>query len=155
MAVAPRQGRYGIGPLRPVELDQLIEIERLSFRTPWSRQVFLEELDRDWANVDVIRPRAGGPVLGFANYWLVRDEVHLLNLATHPNRRRTGLGTLLVDHVVAFARKHGCRLVTLEVRRTNVAAICLYRKFGFQAVGVRPRYYIDDGEDAVVMVLEL
>lgn len=155
MAVAPRQPRYEIGPLRLADLDGLMEIEKLSFRTPWSRQVFLEEIERQWAYVDVIKQRGSSLVLGFANYWLVRDEVHLLNLAMHPEHRRGGIGTQLVDHVVAFARKTRCRYVTLEVRRSNIAAIGLYRKFGFQAVGVRPRYYLEDGEDALVMVLEL
>lgn len=155
MAVAPRQPRYDIASLRPIDLDALMEIERLSFRTPWARQVFLEEMEREWAHVDVIRPRAGGAALGFANFWLVRDEVHLLNLAAHPDHRRRGLGAQLIDHVIQFARRHRCRYVTLEVRRTNVAAVGLYRKFGFQAVGVRPHYYAEDGEDAIVMVLEI
>lgn len=155
MAVAPRTPRFEITPLRPVDLDQLMEIERMSFRTPWLRQVFLEELERDWAHVEVVRERGGSTVVGFINYWLVRDEIHLLNIAVHPDQRRRGLATQLLDHLIAFARKNRCRYVTLEVRRSNQAAIRLYRRFGFQSVGVRPRYYVEDGEDAIVMVLEL
>jgi ribosomal-protein-alanine N-acetyltransferase len=152
---AVRKPRWHIGPVRPGDLDQVMEIERLSFRTPWSRQVFLEEIDREWARLDALRPRGGGAAVAFGNYWLVRDEVHLLNLATHPDSRRCGLGSLLLDHVIAFARRRGCRYVTLEVRRGNAAALGLYRKFGFRPVGVRPRYYVEDGEDAIVMLLEL
>ena len=98
MAVAPREPRYEILPLRALDLDQVMEIERLSFRTPWSRQVFLEEMERDWAHLDVIRPRGSSTLLAFANYWLVHDEVHILNIATHPDARHRGLGSQMLDH---------------------------------------------------------
>jgi ribosomal-protein-alanine N-acetyltransferase len=133
-----------------------MDIERLSFRAPWSRQVFVEELDRDWAHVDVLRERRPeARVLAFVNYWLVRDEVHVLNVASHPDGRRQGHASRLLEHVIAFANRHKCRYVTLEVRRSNVGAIRLYRKYGFRPVGVRPNYYVEDNEDAIVMLLEL
>jgi ribosomal-protein-alanine N-acetyltransferase len=141
--------------MRLVDLDHVMEIERQSFRTPWSRQVFVEELDREWAHVDVIRPRGGGSLLGFINYWLVRDELHILNVATHSDHRRRGVATQLLAHVLGFARKQQCRYATLEVRRSNVVATHVYTKFGFRAVAVRPHYYAEDNEDAIVMSLEL
>lgn len=141
--------------MRLPDLDHVMDIERQSFRTPWSRQVFVEEMDREWAHVDVVRPRGGGPVLGFINYWLVRDEVHILNVASHASHRRRGVATQLLAHVIGFAHRHGCRYATLEVRRGNLAAIHLYKKLGFKPVGVRPRYYAEDNEDAIVMLLEL
>lgn len=144
--------------MRLSDLDEVMEIERLSFRAPWSRQVFIEELDRDWAYVDVIRerlPGGGGKVRAFVNYWLVRDEVHILNVASHPDERRKGHAARLLQHVVEFARRHGCRYITLEVRRSNHGAIKLYRGFGFKPVGIRPNYYVEDNEDAIVMLLEL
>ncbi|RMH43571.1 MAG: ribosomal-protein-alanine N-acetyltransferase [Deltaproteobacteria bacterium] len=140
------------------DLDQVMEIEHASFRAPWSRQVFAEELGREWAYVDVVRHReAGGRsrVVAFCNYWLVRDEVHVLNVATHPDHRRRGHGRRLMHHVVDFARRHRCRYITLEVRRSNDGALALYREFGFRSVGVRPNYYVEDSEDAIVMLLEL
>jgi ribosomal-protein-alanine N-acetyltransferase len=85
----------------------------------------------------------------------VRDEVHLLNLAVHPTRRRRGYGRRLMDHLLGFARAHRCHYLTLEVRRSNAAAIALYEEYGFRSVGVRPRYYQDSREDALVMALEL
>ena len=141
--------------MRLTDLDPVMEIERLSFRTPWSRQVFVEELDREWAHVDVIRPRGGGPVLGFINYWLVSDEMHILNVATHANHRRHGVATQLLAHVIGFAKRQHCRCATLEVRRSNVAATRLYDKFGFRPVRVRAQYYAEDNEDAIEMSLEL
>jgi ribosomal-protein-alanine N-acetyltransferase len=136
------------------DIDAVMEIERLSFRAPWSRSVFLEELSRDWARVDVVRDGAGAAV-AFANYWLVADELHILNIATHPQHRRAGHATRLLAHMVEIARRVPCRCVTLEVRRSNAAAQRLYRRFAFRAVGVRPNYYAEDQEDAIVMLLEM
>jgi [ribosomal protein S18]-alanine N-acetyltransferase len=151
-AVAPD---HVIQPLSEADLDALMEIERLSFRAPWSRQVFQGELGRAGAYIDVLRAVPDGPVLAFSNYWRVVDELHLLKLATHPEGRRHGWGSRLLAHLLAVGRQVGCRLVTLEVRRSNEEAQRLYRRYGFRAVGLRPGYYADDGEDAVVMTLEL
>lgn len=142
-----------IEPMQPADLDEVDAIERHSFKAPWPRQVFADELGRSWARVDVAR--AGERVIGFVDYWLVADEVHLLAIATHPDHRRRGVGGLLLDQVLAVARATAARMVTLEVRRTNVPAIALYEHRGFKRVGVRPAYYQEDGEDAVVMTLDL
>ena len=153
-----RLRKVEIVPMQVADLDEVVDIVNRSFRAPWPRQVFEEELDRDWAYVDVLRLRAESGrsrVVGFCNYWLVRDEVHLLNIAVHPEKRQRGYARLLMDHLLEFARKHECILVTLEVRRSNDPAIDLYRSFGFRAVGLRPRYYAEDREDALVMTLDL
>ena len=155
MALNKAPQSYVIQPLRPGDLDAVMEIERLSFKSPWSRQVFAEELARSWAYVDVVRKVATGRIVAFCNYWLVADEVHLLNVATHPQERRTGHASRLLAHVLDYARRAACRLVTLEVRRSNEVAQRLYRRFAFKAVGVRPNYYVDDHEDAVIMSLDL
>jgi ribosomal-protein-alanine N-acetyltransferase len=146
---------YLIEPMKPADLEAVMEIERLSFRTPWSREVFQEELGRGWAYVDVLRRSPGGKALAFCNYWLVADEVHLLNVATHPAARRNGCAARLLEHVLDFAQRRHCRIVMLEVRRSNEIAQRLYRRFSFKAVGVRPSYYADNQEDAVVMSLDL
>jgi ribosomal-protein-alanine N-acetyltransferase len=146
---------YVIQSVKPTDLDAVMEIERLSFKSPWSRQVFAEELTRSWAHVDVVRSSASSNLVAFCNYWLVADEVHLLNVATHPQERRMGHASRLLAHVIEYARRAACRLVTLEVRRSNDAAQRLYRRFAFKAVGIRPQYYVDDQEDAVIMSLDL
>jgi [ribosomal protein S18]-alanine N-acetyltransferase len=156
VATRPQHRRFEIVPMRAADLDDIMEIEKVSFRAPWSRQVFVEELERDWAHVDVLRERKdGAPVIAFVNYWLVRDEVHVLNVASHPDVRRSGHAARLLEHVIAFAHREKCRYVTLEVRRSNQPAIRLYRKYGFRPVGIRPNYYVEDHEDAIVMLLEL
>ncbi|HET6281243.1 MAG TPA: ribosomal protein S18-alanine N-acetyltransferase [Polyangia bacterium] len=144
-----------IEPMRLHDLDAVMEIERVSFRSPWSRQVFSEELTRDWAHVDIVRDAITREVVAFANYWLVADEIHVLNLATLPEARRGGHASRLMAHMVDFARRELCRYVTLEVRRSNAAAMRLYRRFAFRAIGVRPNYYAEDQEDAIVMLLDL
>ncbi|HEY2899227.1 MAG TPA: ribosomal protein S18-alanine N-acetyltransferase [Polyangia bacterium] len=155
MALNKAPQPFLIEPMKAADLDAVMEIERVSFRSPWSRQVFLEELTRDWAHVDVVRDAQNGDIVGFANYWLVADEVHVLNLATHPQARRAGHASRMMAHMIDFARRELCRYVTLEVRRSNGAALRLYRRFAFRAIGVRPNYYAEDQEDAIVMLLDL
>jgi ribosomal-protein-alanine N-acetyltransferase len=156
MATRRIERRFEIAPMRAGDLDDIMDIEKLAFRAPWSRQVFEEELEREWAHVDVLRRREKpSKVLAFVNYWLVRDEVHVLNVATHPSERRHGHAARLLEHVIAFAHREKCRYVTLEVRRSNTPAIRLYKKYGFRPVGIRPNYYVEDNEDAIVMLLEL
>jgi ribosomal-protein-alanine N-acetyltransferase len=155
MALSKAPQPYLIEPMKAADLDAVMEIERVSFRSPWSRQVFLEEMARDWAHVDVVREAVSRKVVAFGNYWLVADEVHVLNLATHPLARRAGHASRMLAHMVDFARRELCRYVTLEVRRSNAVALRLYRRFAFRAVGVRPNYYAEDQEDAIVMLLDL
>jgi len=98
-------------------------------------------------------------VIGFCNYWIVPDphgggEVHIHAIATHPDHRRAGVGAALLDRALAQGRAQGCSIATLEVRRGNAPAIALYQRAGFRTVHVRPRYYQDNGEDALVMVSE-
>lgn len=93
--------------------------------------------------------------IGFVVTWHVADELHVINVATHPSFRRRGVGAALIDEVIAYARQRDVRLVLLEVRRGNSAAIGLYRRYGFEQTGVRERYYSDNDEDALEMMLTL
>jgi [ribosomal protein S18]-alanine N-acetyltransferase len=149
------QARIEIRPMVEEDLDAVMEIERHSFKAPWSRQVFREELGREWAYLRVAVPNDDLAPAGFVNFWLVRDEIHILNLATHPVWRRKGLAAALLAHTIAFAKEHEVRHVTLEVRHSNHGAIRLYRSFDFRPIGVRPKYYVEDREDAIVMLLTL
>ncbi len=155
MAVNKASQPYLIQPLTPADLDAVMEIERLSFRTPWLRQAFEDELARPWARVEVLRDAVTGRPVAFADYWLVADELHILNIATHPEARRQGHGARLLRHILEVARRASYRTVELEVRRSNLAAQALYHRFQFRQVGIRPRYYEDNDEDAVLMTLRL
>ena len=108
------------------------------------------ELTRDIALPWLIRDDAG-LIVGFLLAWSVADELHLLELASHPEQRRKGFGRALLAALIAHARQARKRLLLLEVRRSNLAAIALYESSGFQKTGVRRGYYSDTGEDAVEM----
>jgi [ribosomal protein S18]-alanine N-acetyltransferase len=111
-----------------------------------------EELARAWAHLRVARGD-GGVLLGYALFWHVADEVHLLNVAVAPAVRRQGVGRALMDDLLAYVAAHAATKVLLEVRAGNGAAIALYEALGFTRLGVRTRYYAD-GEDALEMMLE-
>ena len=109
------------------------------------------ELARTWARTWVARE--GTDVVGYLLTWHVADELHVMNVATRADRRRRGVGSALMREAIAYARDKQVKHILLEVRRSNAAAIALYRVFGFFAMGVRARYYPDD-EDAVEKVLQ-
>lgn len=140
------------------DLDAVLEIEGQSHPRPWTEAMFRAELGREWARLVVVKEESEAgqsKVVAYCNYWLVHDEIHLLNIATHEASRRRGLGRELLSHIIAFGQQQSCRYVTLEVRKSNMAAQALYQGAGFQAVGLRPRYYADNKEDAVIMLLDL
>jgi ribosomal-protein-alanine N-acetyltransferase len=146
---------FAIAGAGQADLDAVMEIERLSFVTPWARQAFADDLGRPGAHLDLLWDRPGGRAVGFCNYWRVADELHILNLAVHPDFRRRGHASTLVRHMLEVARQHQTRVVSLEVRASNRSAQSLYRKFGFREMGMRPKYYADNGENAVLMDLEI
>ncbi len=145
-----------IEPATPGDLDAVLEIERHSFHSAWTRESFERELVTHHARIDVLRDERRS-VLAFHNYWLVASsaELHVLSIATHPDFRRRGLAGRLLAHAMEAARTIGATLATLEVRKGNAPAIALYERLGFRTVHVRARYYQDNDEDALVMTCEL
>ncbi|MDB4953737.1 MAG: rimI [Myxococcales bacterium] len=135
------------------DLDVLDEIEQHSFKGAWPRATWRDELDRGWAYVELAR--LAGHARAYCDYWVVAGEVHILAIATHPDFRGRGIGKRLLEHALARGRSERCTLATLEVRRSNVPAIALYERAGFRTVHVRKGYYQGDGEDALVMLLDL
>ncbi len=113
------------------------------------------ELARAWARIWVARAEPAGAPLAFALVWLAADEVHLLDLAVEPKFRRRGVGRALLRTVIEGGRAAGGARVLLEVRRSNTAALGLYAGAGFYELDVRRAYYADNGEDALVMRLDL
>jgi ribosomal-protein-alanine N-acetyltransferase len=163
-----------IEAMQESDLNQVLRLERACFSAPWSLRMFREELEHPWAVVEVLRLRnaddafekrdrqrlgelpAGGlrdrpPVVGYMDYWLVHEEIHLLSLAVHPALRRRGLGETMVKRVLEATRFVAGRRVVLEVRRSNQNAQKLYKKMRFAVTGVREGYYKETGEDALVM----
>ena len=134
--------------------EDLAEVDAIAFAAFDAPQFSArEELGRPWTRGWVACE--GRCPHAFLIAWHVADELHVLNIATAPTARRRGLATALMNASLEYARHHRVRLILLEVRRSNSAALGLYRKLGFSAVNVRPRYYSDNGEDAVEMALAL
>lgn len=136
------------------DLAEVMEIEKASFSSPWTGQMFLEELGNSFSRCMVAQACSGG-VLGYLCAWFVACEVHIMNLATHPKARGRGIARNLLRETVDQARAWGALRVILEVRESNRAAQLLYLSEGFRTVGRRRRYYTDTGEDALLMELQL
>ena len=139
------------------DLNEVLEIEQRSFPTPWSKRLFLKELHCEFSKIFLATSNLLGKqkVLGYISIWFVREEVHILNLACHPDFRRSGVATGLIEHSLSFSFQRGARRAFLDVRESNHGALSLYKKYGFKPVGIRRGYYSDTQEDAVVMVLEM
>ena len=142
-------------PMLAADLTAVERIAERCFPVPWTRQEFEKELRRDYSVLRVLRPSVEEPVCAFANYWHIGDELQLMNVATLPELQRRGHGRALLYDLLQNARERHVTLVTLEVRRSNTAARALYSNLGFRELGVRQRYYSDNGEDAIVMHLTL
>ncbi|WP_394833668.1 ribosomal protein S18-alanine N-acetyltransferase [Pendulispora rubella] len=141
-----------IAAMRSEDIADVLAIDAASFQSHRTTTDNLqEEMDRPWSHLWVARTPQG-QLAAFIVLWHVADEVHVLNVATDPSFRRHGYARALMHHTIAFAKKHEVRLVLLEVRRSNGAAMALYRTLGFSAMGVRRGYY-SDGEDGIEMML--
>jgi len=147
-----------IRQMSPDDMPEVMEIERVAFSNPWSPELLRRELTHDWSTILLAEEEVAPGVrrlLGFAIFWVVHDELHILNVAVDPSQRRRGVARAVMDATLERGRQRRCVMATLEVRRSNEAALSLYRNLGFRAVGVRPNYYVDEGEDAIVMILDL
>jgi ribosomal-protein-alanine N-acetyltransferase len=138
----------------PGDLDGVMAIEEVSFPTPWSREMFLEDFPRDFSDT-LVAAGTEDEVLGYAVCWTLAGEAHLLNIAVHPASRGHGIGRALLSECIRRAALAGASLIFLEVRSENEAAQRLYRSMGFVFRGVRKGYYTDTGEDAVVLDREV
>jgi ribosomal-protein-alanine N-acetyltransferase len=132
-------------------VDEVVALEAAAFTNPWSR----DTLERDLRNTDVVRIFVlrdhGGHLLGFCGCWFVYDELHINTLAIGNPFRRRGHATRLLRFVLSEAAAAGITRATLEVRRSNQAALRLYDRFGFEVRGIRPDYYTQPVEDALVL----
>jgi ribosomal-protein-alanine N-acetyltransferase len=172
-----------VEPMRLVDIEAVLDIDRLSFPLPWSASSYRYELTQNahsyffvalapqsgaaapragWRErlSDLLRssPEAAAPprlVVGYAGFWYIVDEAHISTIAVHPDWRGQGAGEQLLVAVLERALDLNAVQATLEVRVSNTRAQNLYRKYGFEEVGRRRRYYRDNGEDALLMTAEL
>ena len=142
-----------IRQLLETDINQVTEIEQQAFSQPWSREAYLQEFTNPIGHFFGIF--ADDTLLAYGGYWLILDEAHIANIAVNPRYRRVGMGELMMKYLITDCLSHRCERMTLEVRRSNTAAIRLYHKLGFVAAGYRPGYYNDNNEDALIMWLEI
>ena len=143
-----------IEPMTLEDLDDVLAIERASFQTPWSRGAFRYELTQNRVARCLVA-RSGRRLVGYLCLWEIGHEIHVTNLAAHPDLRRRGVARALLRAVLDDACARAVSLAFLEVRPTNVEALGLYESFGFRVIGRRKGYYFDTGEDALVMEARL
>jgi len=129
------------------------EIERRSFTGPWSKLSFQQSFFDPACLFLVAEER--GEIIGYAIGWVVLEELHIGNLAVHPQKRGEGVGKRLLAEIVSLGMEKGCKLVSLELRGSNQVAFNLYTQEGFKPVGIRRDYYRHPKEDAIVMIKEL
>jgi ribosomal-protein-alanine N-acetyltransferase len=135
------------------DLPEVHRIERASFSAPWPDDAYRSEL-RANRLASYLVARAGEAVVAFGGIWLMVDEAHVTTFAVDPGWRRQGVGESLLLALLDVAIARHAREATLEVRLSNLPARRLYEKFGFRPVGLRPRYYSDNGEDALIMTTD-
>ncbi len=136
------------------DLNAVLAIEAASFTNPWTREMFLSELLRSSVSHGFVLRVPDAGVIGFCTLWVIFDEIHINNLAVRPDCRGIGAGYTLLRRALAEAAALGGSRATLEVRRSNAAALHLYTRLGFHVTGVRRAYYTAPEEDALVLGLE-
>ena len=145
--------RVVIGPMRLEDLPAIHAIEQASFTSPWPPHAYQSELESNRL-AHYLVARIGDTVVAYGGMWLMVDEAHITTFAVHPAWRRQRIGERLLVAFLDVATERQAHEATLEVRLSNLPARKLYEKYGFRPVGLRPRYYSDDNEDALIMTTE-
>ena len=142
-----------IVPMTADHLDEVAELERICFSTPWSRNMLAEELD-NYLSAFLVALDDNDKVAGYAGLQAVLDEGYITNVAVRPDCRKQGVAGKLLQVFLDFAQANHLAFLTLEVRPSNIAAVALYEKHGFQEAGRRKNYYQQPREDAIIMTRE-
>lgn len=146
-------GEIELSAMRRRHLRQVLRIETAVYPRPWSATLFLQEIARKSDRVYLVA-RSGADVVGYGGSMMTGPEAHITTIAVDPEHQRRKIGTRLMIALIEAAIDRGCTSISLEVRKSNLAAQQMYERFGFRPVGVRRGYYIETGEDAVVMWAE-
>lgn len=145
---------FRIRAMQLEDLGRILEIESESFNSPWSENAFKHELIENFLATYLVFEdvnKDDSHIFGYGGYWLIKDDAHITNLAVCPKYRGLGAGRIVLGALLEHAKNRGANRATLEVRKTNQTAKNLYLHFGFKVYGVRPNYYQDNQEDALIM----
>lgn len=136
--------------MKEEDIEDILEIENQSFSTPWTRNAFLIELKENKLARYIVA-EVDGKVVGYGGIWLILNEGHITNIAVLEDYRGKGLGNRILEGIIWSCIKEDIDRMTLEVRKSNIVAQNLYEKYGFISSGIRPGYYADNKEDAIIM----
>lgn len=139
--------------MKEEHVEEIYAMEQICFAVPWSREALYVEQKREEGRYIVALK--DGKVIGYGGYWKIFDEGNINNIAVHPEQRRVGVGDKILEELFRLGREDRLRHFFLEVRTSNEPAKRLYRRKGFEVIGMRRGYYSDNGEDAIVMKKEL
>ena len=142
---------YKILPLSKENLEGVYKVELSSFSSPWSKQIFINEINNPLARYFVLENE--NEVIGYAGLWHIIDEGHITNIAIKKDYRGLGLSKLLMKELIKYFNDNSLSFLTLEVRESNTVARSLYESFGFKIIGERKKYY-KNNETAVLYSLE-
>lgn len=137
-------------PMTLEHVDDIMIVENLSFSIPWSINAFIEEITKNsfaYYYAGIYK----GKAVGYGGMWQVFDEGHITNIAVHPEFRKIGIASRILECMIGESIDMGVQRMTLEVRKSNISALRLYQKYGFINEGIRKSYYADNGEDAIIM----
>ncbi|RQD71025.1 MAG: ribosomal-protein-alanine N-acetyltransferase [Tindallia sp. MSAO_Bac2] len=138
-----------IRPMKVEDIPGIIDIEVQCFPTPWTHHAFRMELRNKLAVYQVAD--INKKIAAYGGMWLIMDEAHITNVAVHPKFQGQGLGRKIMEALMEEARQRHMQRMTLEVRKSNETALGLYKSMDFLVSGIRPGYYHDNGEDAIIM----
>lgn len=139
-----------IRSMKASDINEVIKIEEACFSVPWSKASFEKELKSNLLARYFVA-QLENQLVAYGGMWIVIDEAHVTNIAVDPRHQGKGFGKKMTEELIIVAKSMGVLRVTLEVRKTNVIAQNLYRSLGFLPCGIRPGYYSDNGEDAIIM----
>ncbi len=136
--------------LTEFDLDTVVRIEQETFSVPWTRKMFRDELEGN-PFASLLVSREAGVIVGYVCYWVIFEELHIMNLAVVTDYQRQGIANAMMSHAIAHACANGAHTAMLEVRVSNVAAVAFYTRLGFQKIALRYRYYVNPVEDAMIL----
>lgn len=139
-----------IYPSKIEDANCIYTISTLSFPSPWSLESIEKELESNDA-AKYVTAKIDNQIIGYGGIWIILDEAHITNIAVHPEYRGIGVGDEIMEALIEICKIHHVSGMTLEVRKSNLRAQNLYRKYGFIEEGIRKKYYADNQEDAVIM----
>ncbi len=145
---------FTIRKMLPEDIPAVSQIDRMSFSLPWPEQTYHYEVSANRLARCLVAETEDGTIAAMIVSWIVVDELHIATIATHADYRRQGVGSQLLTAALEDGKRMGMQRAFLEVRKSNEAAQAMYRKFGFSVTGIRPKYYRDNDEDAILMTLE-